>query len=78
MFLGYFCTGLDRSIGVQEVEDPRKVVRLSALRTGRVYPQQRSLVSQGQDAAGRIKSVKNLSDAIGIFFCILMFSVFHP
>jgi len=38
-------TGLDRPWGFQEVEDPRfqeirhmKVVRLSALRTGRLYP----------------------------------------
>jgi hypothetical protein len=39
------CTGLKRSGGFQEVEAPRfqdnrniKVVRLSALRTGRLYP----------------------------------------
>jgi hypothetical protein len=39
------CTGLDRPIGVQGVEAPRyhdnrhmKVVRLSALRTGHLYP----------------------------------------
>jgi len=38
-------TGLDRPWGLQEVEAPRfhdnrhmKVVRLSALRTGRLYP----------------------------------------
>jgi hypothetical protein len=38
-------TGLDRPLGLEEVEAPRfldnrhmKVVRLSALRTGRVYP----------------------------------------
>jgi len=39
-------TGLDRSLGFQEVEAPRfqdnrhmKVVRLPALRTGHIYPQ---------------------------------------
>jgi hypothetical protein len=44
-------TGLDRPTGFQEVEAPRfldnrhlKVVRLSALLTGRVYPQEIFLV----------------------------------
>ena len=63
------------------VEAPRfqdnrhmKVVRLSALRTGRLYPPgnipgihfcQRLSRPQGYSAAGRIMSMKNSSDTIG-------------
>ena len=74
-------TGLDRSWGFQEVEAPRfqdnrhmKVVRLSALRTGRFYPPgnipgthfcQRPSRPQGHSAAWRITSMKNSNDTIG-------------
>ena len=58
-------TGLDRPWRFQEVEvswfqDNRyiKVVRLSALRTGRLNP-------QGHSAAGRITPMKNSKDNIG-------------
>jgi hypothetical protein len=47
----YITTGLDRPLGFQEVKAPefldnrhRKVVRLSVLCTGRLYPQKRFLV----------------------------------
>ena len=65
----------------QEVEAPRfqdirhmKVVRLSALRTGHLYPPgnipgthfyQRLSQPQGHSAAGRIMSMKNVNDTIG-------------
>ena len=56
---------MDRPWGFQEAEAPRfqddrhtKVVRMSALRTGRLYP-------QGHSAARRKVSMKNSSDSIG-------------
>ena len=74
-------TGLGRPCGFQEVEAPRfqdsrhiKVVRLSALRTGLLYPEEVFLVlisvrgwvdPQGHSAAGRIMSMKNSNDTIG-------------
>jgi hypothetical protein len=73
--------GLDRSLGFQEVEAPRfldnrhmKVVRLSALRTGRLYPAgnipgtlfcTRLSRPQGHSATERIMSMKSCSDTIG-------------
>ena len=74
-------TGLERPWGFQEVEAPRfhdnrhmKVVRLSALLTGRLYPRenipgthfcQRLSRSQGHSAAGSVKPMKNSNDTIG-------------
>jgi len=74
-------TGQDRSWGFQDFEAPRfqdsrhmKVVRLSALRTDRLYPPgnisgthfcKRLSQPQGHSAAGRIMSMKNSIDAIG-------------
>jgi hypothetical protein len=74
-------TGLDRSIGFQEVAAPRfqdnrhmEVVRLSALRTDRLYPPgiipgthfcYRLSQPQGHSAGGRIMWMKNSSDTIG-------------
>ena len=74
-------TGLDRPWGLQEVDAPRfqdsrhmKMVSLSALRTGHVYPPGNIPVShfckrlsrpQGHSAAGRIMSIKNSNDTIG-------------
>jgi len=73
-------TGLGRPRGFQDIEAPRfhdsryvKVVRLSALRTGRLYPQgnipgthfcQRLSQPQGHSVAGRIMSMKNSSDTM--------------
>jgi hypothetical protein len=74
-------TGLDRPLGFQEVEAHRfldnrhmKVVRLSALRTGRLYPPgntpcihvcSRLSRPQGHSATERIMSMKNSNDTIG-------------
>ena len=74
-------TSLDRPWGFQEAEAPRfqdnrhmKVVRLSELRTGRLYPPEnipgthffyRLSQPQGHSAAGRIMSMKNSNDTIG-------------
>jgi hypothetical protein len=74
-------TRQDKLWGFQEVEAPRlqdnrhmKVVRLSALHTGRLYPPgnipgtnfcYRLSQPQGHIAAGRIMSMKNSSDTIG-------------
>jgi hypothetical protein len=73
-------TGLDRPLGLQEVETPRfldnrhmKVLRLSTLRTGCLYPPEnipgthfcyRLSRSQGHSATERIMSMKN-SDTFG-------------
>jgi hypothetical protein len=74
-------TVLDRLSGFQEVETPKfqdnrcmKMVRLSALHTGRFYPQEIILVlisvkawinPRAISAAGRIMLKKNSSDTIG-------------
>jgi len=74
------CTGLDRPWGFPEVQAPRfphnkhmKVVRLSALCTGCLYPPGDipstrfscgMSTPQGHRAARRIKSIKNSSDTI--------------
>jgi len=72
---------MDRPRGFREVGAPRfqdsrhvKVVRLSALRTGHLYPPgnipgtqfcQRLSQSQGHSVAGRIISIKNFNGTIG-------------
>jgi hypothetical protein len=74
-------TGLEGPLGFLEVEAPEfldnrhmKVVRLSAQRTGRLYPQEGFLVVISVRGwvdlravvwPGRIKSLKNSSDSIG-------------
>ena len=85
-------TGLDRPLGFQVVEAPRlldnrhmKVVRLSALRTGRLYPPgdilgtrfcYRLSLPQGHSAAGRINSKKN-SNAYIHTTCRYMLCIYH-
>ena len=80
-------TGLNSPRSFQEVETPRfqdnrhmKVVRLSALHTGRLYPPGnipgthfcwRLSQPQGHSAAGRIMSIKNSNDTIGNRTCDL-------
>jgi hypothetical protein len=75
------CYRPGQALRVQKVEDPRlldsrhmKVVRMSALRTGRVYPPgnipsthfcYRLSQSQGHSATGRIMSMKSSSETIG-------------
>jgi len=77
----YTHTGLDRPWGLQVVEAPRfqdsrhrKVVRLSAVLSGSLYPAGnipgthfcwRLSHPRGHSAAGRIMSMKNSSDTIG-------------
>jgi hypothetical protein len=81
-------TGLDRPLGFQEVEAPRfldnrhmKVVRLSALHTGCLYPPGnipgthfcwRLSQPQGRSAARRIMSMKNSNVTIRNRTCDLL------
>jgi len=80
-------TVLDRPSGFQEVETPifqdnrlMKVIRFSALRTGRLYPPRnipgthicwRLSQLRGHSAAGRIMSMKNSNDTNGNRTCDL-------
>jgi hypothetical protein len=74
-------TGLEKPWSFQDVEAPRfpdnrhiKLVRLSALRSGRLYPPgnipgnhfcERLNQPQGHIAAGRVMSMKNSNDTFG-------------
>jgi hypothetical protein len=75
---------LHRPIRLQKVETPRflanwdmKVVRLSVLSAGRLYPQETVLICQRltrpqcHSGAWRITSMKNSSDTIGNRICLL-------
>jgi hypothetical protein len=66
------CTDLDRPLAFQEFEAPRlqdnrhmKLVRLSAIRTGRLYPQEIFLVLTLLEAESTPGSMKNSNDTIG-------------
>jgi hypothetical protein len=78
--LKWYKPGLEKPWGLQEVRAPRfqdnrhmKVARLSAVRTGRLYPREIFMVlmsvtgcqPQGHSVTERIMSIKNSSGTIG-------------
>jgi hypothetical protein len=79
VYKSYPCTGLGMPLGLKEVGATRisrymNLVRLSALRTGRLYTPRGTPVThfcwslnrpQGQTTARRIKSIKNHNNTIG-------------